>query len=95
VILKIYIVLIFALILSGCMTSYDIRVCHQDTQVCSEVNVKSYREFSQPNVYYSRDGNGATFTFGAEAVTVATSPVEQAVADVIRATPSVILPVPQ
>ena len=92
VIISLVVLLIMAL--SGCMTTYDIRVCHQDTQVCSEVNVKSYREFQQPNVHYSRDGNGIIFTFGAENATTATSPIEQAVADVIRATPSAILPVP-
>ena len=94
-IMTVVLVLSLMLLLGGCMTSYDIRVCHQDTQVCSEVNVKSYREFQQPNVHYSRDGSEVTFTFGAENASTATSPIEAAVADVIRATPSAILPAPQ
>jgi len=79
-------------LLGGCATTYEIKVCHEDTATCSYVNVKSYREFNQPNVHYARDGSGVDFTFGAEDAITGTSPVEQAVADLIRKTPSLIIP---
>jgi hypothetical protein len=79
-------------LLGGCVTTYEIKVCHEDTATCSYVNVKSYREFNQPNVRYARDGSGVDFTFGAEDALTGTSPVEQAVADAIRTAPQLILP---
>jgi hypothetical protein len=80
------------ILLGGCATQYEVKVCHEDTVTCSFVNVKSYREFNQPNIRYVRDGSGVDFTFGAEDAITGTSPVEQAVADVIRSSPQLILP---
>jgi len=80
------------LALGGCATQYEIKVCHQKAVTCSYVNVKSFREFNQPNVHYSRDGENVVFTFGAKDAITGTSPVEQAVADVIRSSPTLILP---
>ena len=80
------------LLLGGCATSYQVRVCHQDINVCSEVKVLSYRKFEQPVIHYSRTDETVTFTYAASSATTADSPIEQAVADVIRTTPSVILP---
>jgi len=83
------------MLLNGCSTIYDISACHTETDVCTTVHVKSYREFEQPQVQYTRTADGVIFTFGAESATTATSPIEQAVADVIRSAPSAILPVPE
>ena len=94
-VLIVIVLLALLVILSGCVTSYNIQACHPDGGVCTTVDVKSYREFEQPNVVYSRDGDSVTFSFGATSATTAASPIESAVADVIRATPSVILPVPE
>lgn len=81
------------LLLGGCMTTYDIKSCPQGADgPCTTVMVKSFREFEQPVVRYRRDG--VEFDFGAASAGTARSPIEEAVADVIRAAPSSILPVP-
>ena len=82
------------LTLGGCMTKYSITKNMQDGSTVT-VTVQSFREFEQPQVHYSRTGEDVVFDFGAASATTATSPIEAAVADVIRATPSVILPVPE
>jgi hypothetical protein len=82
------------LLTSGCMTKYSISKQMQDGSSVV-VTVQSFREFEQPQIHYSRDGENVTFDFGAAAATTGESPIEAAVADVIRATPSVILPVPE
>jgi len=94
-VLIVVVILALLVILGGCATIYQVKVCHQHSNVCSEVMVKSYREFEQPSIHYNRDDSSVTFEFGATAATTAQSPIEAAVADVIRATPSIILPVPE
>ena len=77
-------IVLMILILGGCQTTYAIKVCHQDTNVCSEVMVRSYREFEQPTIHYSRTDETVTFKFGAASATTGVSPIEQAFADVLR-----------
>ena len=90
VIISLIVLLIMAL--SGCITSYSISKTAPDGSQIT-VETKSYREFTQPKIEYV-NADGTIFKFNADSVTTATSPIEQAVADVIRATPSAILPVP-
>jgi hypothetical protein len=81
------------LLLGGCMTTYDIKSCPDGLKgPCTSVLVKSYREFEQPIVHYRRDN--VEFDFGAQSAGTARSPIEEAVADVIRAAPQLILPGP-
>jgi len=78
-----FIVLFAVQILSGCMTTYVVEATHPNGQQ-TRVEVRSFREFEQPEVHYSRDGESVSFDFGATSATTATSPIEQAVADKIR-----------
>lgn len=76
------------LLLSGCMTKYEIHK-HPDGSV--DVLVQSFREFDQPQVHYQRGpGNEATFDFGAAAATTAVSPLEQAAATLILQLPALL-----
>ena len=93
-VLVVIVYLAVLVILSGCMTKYAITKNMQDGSSVT-VLVQSFREFEQPQVHYSREGETVTFDFGAATATTGESPIESAVADVIRATPSVILPVPE
>lgn len=79
-----FVLFIVLAILSGCMTTYDIQACNPESGTCTSVNVKSFREFEQPEVHYTRTPNGIEFSFGAESAATATSPIEAAVGDVIR-----------
>jgi len=79
------------LALGGCMTKYSISKQMQDGSSVI-VTVQSFREFEQPQVHDQRTGDGVTFDFGAESATTATSPIEEAFADGIRAGAVVIQP---
>ena len=81
--MKVLIGILIVFMLSACMTTYSIEKQTPDGNVT--VLVKSFREFEQPNVQYSRTGDDVIFTFGAESATTATSPIEGAVAGVISA----------
>ena len=72
------------LVLGGCMTTYSISKNMQDGSTVT-VLVKSFREFEQPEVHYERDGEAVTFDFGAASATTGSSPIEEALADGIRA----------
>ena len=76
---------ILLLNVTGCMTTYVVEATHPSGQQ-TRVEVRSFREFEQPEVHYSRDGESVTFDFGATSATTATSPIEQAVAEKIRTT---------
>lgn len=76
------ILLALILCLSGCMTTYEITKHTPDGDIT--VAVRSFREFQQPNVAYSRTGEDVTFTFGAESATTAESPIERAIGSVIE-----------
>ena len=89
-------------LLGGCAafkpTIYDIKACPVGSSVCTTVRTESWREFTQPEVVYEKtqaDGTSVRFLFNASEANTRTSPIESAVADVIRATPSVILPAPE
>jgi len=98
-----FLLFFFMLSMSGCVTWYSIEVCNPETLVCSTVRVLSGREFEKPNVTYSRDGDSASFTFGADKATQA-GPSEYAkgARDVIGAiygiqaqpAPVIITPIP-
>lgn len=83
--MKTLLLMIAALMVAGCMTTYDIQACNPETGTCTSVVVKSFREFEQPNVEYMRTEDGVTFSFGAKAASTGASPVEQAFGDAIRA----------
>ena len=87
-----WLLILVALLMSGCMTTYDIKACNQDTNVCTTVMVKSFREFEQPTVVYSRDEESVSFSFGATAATTANSPLEQAAAEIITSLPVLLAP---
>lgn len=74
--------LVLMLCLSGCMTTYEITKHTPDGDIT--VAVRSFREFQQPNVSYSRTGEDVTFTFGAESATTAVSPIEKAFGNVLE-----------
>jgi hypothetical protein len=83
---------IFALLaLTACMTTYE--VVKQTPEGDVRVLVKSFREFEQPQIHYSRQGNDVTFDFGAESATTASSPVEEAFGEAIKAGAVVLRPV--
>ena len=73
---------VFALLLlGGCMTTYE--VTKQTPEGDVRVVVKSFREFEQPQIHYSRQGQDVTFDFGAESAT--TSGVDMgAVRDIVE-----------
>jgi hypothetical protein len=81
------------IILSGCMTTYEINKSMEDGSSVT-VLVKSFREFEQPTVTYSRDSDSVEFTFGAESATTGSSPIEEALADGIRAGAVTLAPIP-
>jgi len=86
--------LILLLLLPGCMTVYSISKIMPDGSNIV-VEVKSYREFEQPQVHYHRtDEDGVTFDFGAASATTATSPVEQAAASLLLQLPTLLAPKP-
>ena len=72
------------LIMGGCMTTYSIEK-HAPDGSSIVVSVQSFREFEQPVVHYNKTTDSVSFDFGAESATTATSPIEQAVGDVMRA----------
>ena len=67
------------ILMSGCMTKYTIEKRAEDGSSVV-VNVQSFREFEQPQIYFQRAGEDVVFTFGAESATTGTSPIEEAVA---------------
>jgi hypothetical protein len=79
------------LLLTGCMTTYE--VVKQTPEGDVRVLVKSFREFEQPQIHYSRQGQDVTFDFGAESATTASSPVEEAFGEAIKAGAVVLRPV--
>lgn len=87
-----YMVLIFFIFLCGCKTTYEIRKETPEGEVV--VIVESFREFQQPTVHYSREGDSVTFDFNAETATTGSSPIEEAVADGIRAGAVILNPIP-
>ena len=85
--------LILLLLLPGCMTTYSISKIMPDGSNIV-VEVKSFREFEQPQVHYNRTDDAVTFDFGAASATTATSPVEQAAASLLLQLPALIAPQP-
>lgn len=87
-ILIVIIFLALMILLSGCMTTYEIHR-HPDGSV--DVLVRSFREFEQPQVHYQRGpGDAAVFDFGAESASTAVSPLEQAAASIILQLPTLL-----
>ena len=78
----IFIAALTLMVLGGCVTTYSI---DKKPDGSVTVLVQSYRELEKPVVHFSRTDDSVTFDFGAESVTTAVSPVEQAVGDVLRA----------
>jgi len=70
--------------LSGCMTTYTISKTAPDGSNVT-VDVKSFREFQQPQVHYNKTTDTVTFTFGAESATTAQSPIEKSMGRVLEA----------
>lgn len=84
--------LLIIVALSGCMTKYEINKTEPDGTNIT-VSVQSFREFEQPDVSYTRVGTDVEFTFGAEAASTGTSPIEAALADSIRAGTLTVAPI--
>jgi hypothetical protein len=82
--------ILVATALTGCMTTYE--VVKQTPEGDVRVKVSSFREFEQPQIHYSRVGDDVVFDFGAESATTAVSPIEQAIADGIKAGAVVLNP---
>lgn len=80
--MKIIMALVLAAVLAGCATKYDVVLCN-DNGVCSEAHIRSFRDFEQPQVRYSRDTG--TFEFGAASTDRSISPLEYVAADIARA----------
>jgi hypothetical protein len=93
-IMIVVLVLALMLVLSGCMTTYEITKNMKDGSSIA-VSVQSFREFEQPTVTYMRDSDSVEFTFGAESATTGSSPIEEALADGIRAGAVTLAPIPQ
>ena len=87
------IVIVIAVLMGGCMTTYTVEKHMQDGSSVI-VSVQSFREFEQPQIHYSREGEDVTFDFGAESASTGTSPIEDAIADGIRTGAVVLNPVP-
>ena len=77
--------------LTGC-TTYEIRKISPDGSSV-EVLVKSSRNFEQPSVHFSREGEDVEFDFGASSATTRTSPIENAFGDAIRTGALSVVPV--
>ena len=81
-ILFVVFVLTLMVILGGCMTTYAIEKQMGDGSSVT-VQIKSFREFEQPQVHYQRVGGDVVFDFGAESAMTAQSPIESAFAEVL------------
>jgi len=92
--MKFLFVLCMVLLSAGCMTTYSISKINPDGSNIV-VEVKSFREFEQPQVHYGRTEDAVTFDFGAASATTAVSPVEQAAATLLLQLPTLLAPVPQ
>lgn len=77
-------------LLQGCMTTYSVERKLADGSYVKVVT-KSYRKFDEPVIEYETP-DGTIFRFNAASAATDYSPVEQAVADVIRTAPGIILP---
>ena len=92
--MKLIVAFCIVLISTGCMTTYSISKIMPDGSNIV-VEVKSFREFEQPQVHYNRTDDAVTFDFGAASATTAVSPVEQAAASLLLQLPALLAPVPQ
>lgn len=73
---------VLSVILTGCKTTYKI---DKKPDGSISIIVESYREFDKPKVIYDRNGEVVGFQFNAEKASTAVSPIEEAIADGIRA----------
>ena len=89
--MKFLFVLCMVLLSAGCMTTYSISKINPDGSNIV-VEVKSFREFEQPQVHYGRTEDAVTFDFGAASATTAVSPVEQAAASLLLQLPVLLAP---
>jgi hypothetical protein len=77
--------------LTGCATTYELERCEDG--VCYHAKIRSYREF-QNGAVVRYDKHAGTFEFEAGKVSTAVSPLEEGVANLLMALPSMLAPTP-